>query len=69
MRAFVELRRIILGQNDIHSQLREIRENLNDHDIQLSSIYEAIENLLDEKSVQKTWDERQRIRFKTKDSN
>jgi hypothetical protein len=35
-----------------------------EHDVQLSSIYDAIENLLDEKVNQKSWEERQRIGFK-----
>ena len=34
------------------------------HDIQLSSIYEAIENLLDDTIAKKRWEERERIGFK-----
>jgi hypothetical protein len=41
MRAFVEIRRILLQQGDIKEQLRQIQERINDHDIQLSSVYEV----------------------------
>jgi len=64
MRAFVEIRRILLQQGDIKEQLRQIQERINDHDIQLSSVYEAIENLLDDTIAKKKWEERERIGFK-----
>ncbi|MFT3703548.1 MAG: ORF6N domain-containing protein [Agriterribacter sp.] len=49
MRAFVEIRKILLQQTDIKEQLRLIQERITEHDVQLSQIYESIENLLDEK--------------------
>ncbi len=64
MRAFVEVRRILLRQGDLMQQLKEIKERLGGHDVQLNQIYDAMENLLDEKSAQKKWDERERIGFK-----
>jgi hypothetical protein len=64
MRAFVEIRRILLLEGDIKEQLRRIQDHINDHDIQLSSIYEAIENLLDETIAKKKWEERERVGFK-----
>jgi phage regulator Rha-like protein len=64
MRAFVEVRKIIYRQNDLKEQMKEIKERLGEHDAQLSQIYDAMENLLDEKAAQKKWDERQRIGFK-----
>lgn len=64
MRAFVEIRRIILGQNDLREQLREIKEKMGEHDVQLNHIYDAMENLLDEKAAQRKWDDRERIGFK-----
>ena len=64
MRAFVEIRRLALKQHDLKIQLDEIRHRLGEHDIQLNSIYDAIENLLDEKAAQRKWDERERIGFK-----
>jgi ORF6N domain len=66
MRAFVEIRRMLLQQNDLKEQVKQIKEKLGDQDIQLSAIYDAIENLLDEKASIKKWEERTRIGFKTK---
>ncbi len=64
MRAFVEVRKVLLRQNDLKVQLKEIREKLGEHDAQLSQIYDAMENLLDEKAAQKKWEDRQRIGFR-----
>ena len=64
MRAFIEVRKVLLQQTDIREQLREIKERLGEHDTQLNQIYDAMENLLDEKAAQRKWDERQRIGFK-----
>ena len=64
MRAFVEIRRIVLKQTDLKEQLKEIKEKLGEHDAQLNQIYDAIENLLDEKATQRKWDARERIGFK-----
>ena len=64
MRAFVEVRKILLHQNDIKGQLKELKERLGEHDVQLSQIYDALENLLDEGAAQKKWEERERIGFK-----
>jgi phage regulator Rha-like protein len=64
MRAFVEIRRILLQQSDLREQIREIRDRLGEHDVQLNHIYDAMENLLDENAGQKKWEERERIGFK-----
>jgi hypothetical protein len=64
MRAFLEVRRIIFRQNDLKEQLKEIKERLGEHDPELNQIYDALENLLDEKANQRKWDERNRIGFK-----
>lgn len=64
MRAFVEVRRALLRQHDLKDQLREVKERLGEHDAQLNQIYDAIENLLDEKAAGRKWDERERIGFK-----
>ena len=63
MRAFVEIRKIVLKQNDFKEQLDEIRETLGDHDAQLNQIYDAMENLLDEKAAQRKFEERKKIGF------
>lgn len=64
MRAFVEVRRVLLKQTDLKEQLKQIKERLGEHDVQLNQIYDAMENLLDEKIAQKKWEERERIGFK-----
>jgi hypothetical protein len=64
MRAFVAIRRLTLQQMDIKEQIQQITERIGEHDVQLNEIYDAMENLLDEKIAQKKWDERERIGFK-----
>jgi hypothetical protein len=64
MRAFVEVRHVLLLQNDIREQLKHIKERIGEHDVQLNQIYDALENLLDEKAAQRKWDDRERIGFK-----
>ena len=64
MRAFVEVRRVLLQQTDLKTQLQQIRDRLGEHDVQLNQIYDAMENLLDEKAAQRKWEDRERIGFK-----
>src|SRR5205809_811432 len=64
MRAFVEIRKILIQENDLKTQLRIIKEKLGEHDAQLNQIYDAMENLLDEKIAGRKWEERDRIGFK-----
>lgn len=64
MRAFVEIKRILLQENDLKLQLKAIKERLGEHDVQLNQIYDAMENLLDEKAAERKWDERKRVGFK-----
>jgi signal recognition particle GTPase len=64
VRAFIALKEFVSKQNAIDAQFQEIRDRLMEHDVQLSSIYDAIENLLDEKVNQKSWESRARIGFK-----
>ena len=64
MRAFVDVRKVLLKQNDLKEQLKEIKERLGEHDVQLNQIYDAMENLLDEKAAQRKWEDRERIGFK-----
>lgn len=66
MRAFVDVRRILIKQIDIKDKLDEIVERVGEHDIRLHHLYQAMENLIDEKVAKKSWDERERIGFKTK---
>ena len=64
MRTFEEIRKIVLLKTDVRETLKEIQQRISKHDGQLSQIYDAIENLLDEKVAQKKWDEREKIGFK-----
>lgn len=66
MRAFVEIRRVLIQENDLREQLKQIKERIGEHDVQLNQIYDAMENLLDENAAQKKWEERERIGFKIK---
>lgn len=42
MRAFVEVRKILLQQNNLGEQIKALKERLGEHDIQLSQIYDAL---------------------------
>lgn len=64
MRAFVEIRRVLIEENDLQMQLKKIKEKMGDHDIQLNLLYDAIENILDENAEKRKWGERDRIGFK-----
>ena len=63
MRAFIAVRKLTLHQMDLKQQLNEIKERLGEHDSQLNQIYDAMENILDEKAAQRKWDEREKIGF------
>ena len=67
MRAFVEIRRVLIQGSDLKTQLQQIKERIGEHDIQLNQLYDAMENLLDEKAEKKSWEERKRIGFKVTD--
>lgn len=66
MRAFVDVRKLLLSETDLKDQLKQIKERLGGHDVQLNQIYDAMENLLDEKIAQKKWEDRERIGFSKK---
>ncbi len=64
MRAFVAIRHIALKRNDLEEQVKEIRERVSEHDVQLTHIYDAMENLLNEKAAERKWNDRDRIGFR-----
>ncbi|MBL7731826.1 MAG: ORF6N domain-containing protein [Chitinophagaceae bacterium] len=68
MRAFVEIRKVLLQESNIKEQLKQIKERIGEHDAQLNQLYDAMENLLDENAGKKKWEERERIGFKRKGS-
>ena len=53
----------MVQQNDFKTQLKLIKEKLGQHDAQLNQIYDAMENLIDEKASQRKWEDRERIGF------
>ena len=64
MRVFVEVRRVLLLQNDMKEQLKQIKEKIGVHDVQLNQIYDALEKMKNKKAAQRKWDDRERIGFK-----
>ncbi len=66
--AFIALEQIAVQHIDLADRLEDLRKELYDrvgeHDTQLAAIYEAIENLLDEKAVRKSWEGRERIGYR-----
>lgn len=64
VRAFIALRKFAIQYSEIAEQLKELKHKVGNHDVQLNQIYNAIENLLDEKTEQKSWQEREKIGFK-----
>lgn len=69
MRAFVEIKKIFNSNKNIIEQIKILFERISEHDVQLKSIYAAIENLLDDKVDKELklemWKKRKRIGFKT----
>jgi len=45
MRAFVEVRKFLLQQSDIKEQLKELKDHISGHDVQLNQIYDALEKI------------------------
>lgn len=64
MRAFVEMRKLAHSNKKIAAEIKKLIDKVGEHDIQLAGIYDAIEDLLDKKVQQETWQERERIGFK-----
>ena len=68
VRAFIALRQIALYHKDLAKKLEQLKTEMfslhGEHDIQLNAIYKAIEKLLGEKAIAKSWEERERIGFK-----
>ncbi len=67
VRAFISLRKMALQYADILEKIGEMGDRVNNHDMRLNQIYEAIENLLKQKEAQEEWmKNRERIGFKQK---
>ena len=70
VRAFVVLKKLAHSNLSAINLLKELRDRIDEHDVQLKSIYDALENMLDEKEEEKLqklkWEKRERIGFKNK---
>jgi phage regulator Rha-like protein len=68
IRAFIELKKSVLQYNLLATKIEALQIHLGEHDAQLNSILEAIENLLDDKIdkefEQEKWRNRKRIGFR-----
>ena len=68
VRAFIELKKNALQYKEVIEQIDNLKDHLGEHDVQLNKIYEAIENLLDDKTDKElketAWKNRKRIGFK-----
>ena len=68
VRAFISLKQVAMQHKDLAERLEELRkelhERIGEHDTQLAAIYDAIENLLDDKIEKKSWEERERIGYR-----
>ena len=72
VRAFIAIRHLVNYHRGLAEQMHELRVELQnrigEHDVQLASIYDALENLLDKKEDEneqkQQWIERERIGFK-----
>lgn len=64
IRAFIALRKLAIKNNELIELIKELRGRIDEHDVQFAGIYDAIENLLDEKINEQSWENRERIGFK-----
>ena len=64
VRAFIELKQFALNYRELASPIKDLKTITGSHTQQLNKIYEALENMLDEKQKEKKWEERERIGFK-----
>jgi hypothetical protein len=63
VRAFIALRKFAIQYDQLLNQLNDLREQIGNHDTQLNLIYDAIENLSDQKSEENNWQNREKIGF------
>jgi phage regulator Rha-like protein len=65
VRAFIALRQFAVNYKDLAAQIKELRETVDNHNGQLNQIYNALENLLDDKAAQKNGKRGNRSGFKS----
>jgi hypothetical protein len=65
VRAFIALKQYVMKREGLTQHLKQIVDRLDEYDVQLNSIYDAIEHLLDgkdeEKEKDRKWEERERM--------
>ena len=68
VKAFIAYRKYVFINQDMGDKLEQLRQELygrlGEQDVQISQLYDAIENMLDEKVNQQSWNDRNRIGFK-----
>ncbi len=72
IRAFIAIKKVAGAAGNLHDQINELRMELRarigEHEVQLTNIYEALENLLDKETDKEAakakWEQRERIGFK-----
>lgn len=68
VRAFIAFKRFVIQNHSLTDLMQELKQRIDEHDVQLKHIYDTLENLLDEKEEEKvkqiSWKERTRIGFK-----
>ena len=65
VRAFISLRQFAINYAELTKEIEMLKEITGNHNVQLNQIYDALENLMDEKTEEKKWADRERIGFKT----
>ena len=68
MRAFVEIRKVLTQQHYLSQQFQDLKQELEirlgEQDTQISDIYKALEELMDEKEDRKNWENRKKLGYK-----
>jgi hypothetical protein len=64
VRAFIASRQVVLNYRELAEQIKALTETTSSHNVQLNQIYDALENLFEEKAEQRKWQDRERIGFR-----
>jgi len=68
MRAFVEIRKVLTQQHYLSQQFQDLKKELEirlgEQDTQIIDIYNALEELMDEKEDRKNWENRKKLGYK-----
>jgi hypothetical protein len=68
MRAFVEIRKVMTQQHYLSQQFQDLKQELEirlgEQDTQIIDIYNALEELMDEKEDRKNWENRNKLGYK-----